>query len=61
MKQSTPTYDEALRAASKYYEGNEAAACHWIETCALKDASGNLLETTPEDTLRRCASALARI
>ncbi len=61
MKQSTPTYDEALRAASKYYEGNEAAACHWIETCALKDASGNLLETTPEAMLRRCAGALARI
>ena len=61
MKQSTPTYDEALRAASKYYEGNEAAACHWIETCALKDASGNLLETAPEATLRRCAGALARI
>lgn len=61
MKQTTTTYDEALRAASKYYEGNETAACQWIETCALKDASGHLLEAMPEATLRRCAGALARI
>lgn len=61
VKQTTTTYDEALRAASKYYEGNETAACQWIETCALKDASGHLLEAMPEATLRRCAGALARI
>ena len=61
MKQTTTTYDEALRAASKYYEGNETAACQWIETCALKDASGHLPEAMPEATLRRCAGALARI
>ncbi len=61
VKQTTTTYDEALRAASKYYEGNETAACQWIETCALKDASGHLPEAMPEATLRRCAGALARI
>ncbi len=60
-KKKTYTYQEALKASTTYFEGDELAANVWINKYALKDSSGNIYELTPDDMHRRIASELARI
>ncbi len=55
------TYEEALAAATKYFEGDELAAGVWLSKYALKDSFGNIFETTPADMHQRMASEIARI
>ncbi len=55
------TYEEALKAATAYFDGDELAAGVWLSKYALKDSYGNIFETTPADMHQRMASEIARI
>lgn len=57
----TFTHQEALQAATAYFNGDELAANVWINKYALKDSYGNIYEATPEDMHRRIAAELARV
>ncbi len=60
-KTKTYTYQEALKASTKYFKGDELAANVWVNKYALKDSKGNIYERTPDDMHRRIAAELARI
>ena len=53
--------EDALAAATQYFEGDTLAATVWMNKYALKDSVGNLYERTPDDMHHRIASELARI
>ena len=55
------TFEEAMEASTKYFNGDELAANVWINKYALKDSAGNLYEQSPDDMHRRIASEIARI
>lgn len=55
------SYDQALAAATEYFQGDELAAGVWVSKYALKDSAGNIYECTPDDMHRRMARELARI
>ncbi len=57
----TYTFQEALKEATKYFEGDELAANVWINKYALKDSAGNIYEKSPDDMHRRIATELFRI
>lgn len=57
----TYTFKDALKAATRYFKGDELAANVWINKYALKDSDGNLYERTPDDMHERIATELARI
>lgn len=54
-------YQEALKASSEYFNGDELAASVFLNKYALKDSFGNLYELTPADMHKRLAKELARI
>ena len=53
--------EEALKASTVYFNGDEMAARVWINKYALKDSYGNIFEQTPDDMHRRIARELARV
>ncbi len=55
------TYEEALAASIKYFNGDELAAGVWLNKYALKDSHGNIFEKTPAEMHRRMAKEIARI
>jgi ribonucleoside-diphosphate reductase alpha chain len=55
------TYDEALKAATAYFDGDELAAGVWLNKYALKDSFGNIFEKNPDDMHRRMAKEIARV
>lgn len=55
------SYEEALAASTKYFNGDELAAGVWLNKYALKDSYGNIFERTPDDMHRRMAKEIARI
>jgi len=57
----TFTFDEVYAASLKYFEGDELAAKVWANKYALKDASGNIYEKTPDDMHHRLAREIARV
>ena len=59
--QQTYTYDEALEASVKYFDGDELAASVWINKYAMKDSFGKIYEKYPEDMHRRLAAEFERI
>jgi ribonucleoside-diphosphate reductase alpha chain len=63
MKQATDFIDaeEAKSLCLEYFGGDELAATTWINKYAMRDASGNLLESSPEDMHRRMATEFASI
>ncbi len=61
MEEKKYTYDEALDASLKYFNGDELAARVWVTKYALKDSLGNIYELTPEDMHSRIANEIARI
>src|SRR5690606_36723572 len=54
-------YSETVKAATKYFKGDELAANVWVNKYALKDSAGNIYEKTPDDMHHRLASEIARI
>ena len=57
----TYTQEEAFRAASKYFKGDNLAARVWLNKYALKDSEGHIYELTPNDMHRRIAKELATV
>ncbi|MCB0520752.1 MAG: adenosylcobalamin-dependent ribonucleoside-diphosphate reductase [Saprospiraceae bacterium] len=55
------TFQEALKASTKYFDGDELAANVWVNKYALKDSAGNIYEKSPDDMHRRIAAELFRI
>src|SRR3989339_1935731 len=55
------TYEEAMSASLRYFNGDELAASVWINKYAMKDSFGNLYEASPEDMHRRLAKEFARV
>ncbi|MDX2133546.1 MAG: adenosylcobalamin-dependent ribonucleoside-diphosphate reductase [Saprospiraceae bacterium] len=55
------TYEEALRHAARYFNGDELSAGVWLNKYALKDSWGHIYERTPDDMHRRMAAELARM
>lgn len=53
--------DEAFKAASEYFNGDELAARVWVNKYSLKDSDGNIYEESPVDMHNRLASEIARI
>ncbi len=59
---TTPVaYDEAIKAATVYFNGDELAATVWVSKYALKDSFGKIYERTPDEMHRRIAAELSRI
>jgi ribonucleoside-diphosphate reductase alpha chain len=57
----TWSFEEALEASTRYFDGDSLAANVWISKYALKNSAGDLFERTPDDMHRRLAKELARI
>ncbi len=58
---SPVAYDEAVKAATEYFNGDELAATVWVNKYALKDSLGNIYERTPDEMHRRIAGEIFRI
>ncbi|MCC6462953.1 MAG: adenosylcobalamin-dependent ribonucleoside-diphosphate reductase [Saprospiraceae bacterium] len=57
----TYTHEEALAAATDYFEGDTLAAGVWVNKYALKDSFGKIYERSPEQMHRRIAAEIARM
>lgn len=55
------TYDEAIKASTEYFNGDDLAARVFVDKYALRDSEQNLLEATPRDMHLRIAKQFARI
>ena len=55
------SYEEAVDASIRYFNGDELAARVWANKYALKDSFGNLFEKTPDDMHRRLAREIHRV
>jgi len=55
------SFEEAVAASLKYFNGDELAANVWVNKYALKDSQGNIYELTPDDMHRRMAKEIARV
>lgn len=53
--------EEVIARALEYFEGDELATKIWIEKYALHDKEGNLVESSPDDTIQRVCKELLRI
>ena len=58
---ATYNFDEAFKASTEYFGGDELAAKVWVSKYALKDSFGNLYERTPDDMHHRLAREISRI
>ena len=61
MEKQSYTYDEALKASLEYFDGDELAACVWVNKYAMKDSFGVIYEKSPEQMHWRIANEIARI
>lgn len=61
VKEETFTYDEVLSKALDYFNGDELAATTWMNKYAMRNKSGEFLETTPNDMHWRMARSFGRI
>lgn len=57
----TYPYEEAMKGAIAYFNGDTLAANVWVNKYALKDSDGNIYELTPDDMHWRLAKEIARI
>ena len=55
------THEEAMAAATEYFQGDTLAASVWLNKYALKDSWGKIYERSPDDMHRRIARELARM
>lgn len=61
MERKIYSFDEANKASSVYFKGDELASKVWVSKYALKDSDGNIYEKTPTDMHKRLAKELARV
>lgn len=55
------SHEEALAAATEYFQGDTLAAGVWLNKYALKDSFGKIYERNPDEMHRRIAAEIARI
>lgn len=55
------THEEALKASTEYFKGDELAATVFVTKYALRNERGELVELTPADMHRRLAREFARV
>ena len=55
------SYDDALKASTEYFNGNELPARVFLDKYALRDNEQNLVEKTPTDMHWRIAKEFARV
>ena len=60
-KQKTYSYEQVLKAAVSYFNGDELAATTWMNKYAMKDTSGEFVELSPNDMHKRMAKEFGRI
>jgi ribonucleoside-diphosphate reductase alpha chain len=60
-KKKVYSFEEAVAASKKYFNGDELAAQVWVNKYALKDSDGNIYEQTPDDMHMRLAKEINRI
>lgn len=60
-EKKTYTFDEAFKASTEYFGGDELAAKVWVNKYAVKDSFGNIYEKTPDDMHWRIANEIARV
>jgi len=61
IKKETYTYQNVLKTALDYFNGDELAATTWINKYCLKNANGDYLERTPDEMHKRMAKEFGRI
>lgn len=61
METQTYSYDEAVEASIRYFDGDELAARVWVNKYAVKDSFGKIYEKSPEDMHWRIANEIARV
>ncbi|MGB5989674.1 MAG: adenosylcobalamin-dependent ribonucleoside-diphosphate reductase [Marinifilaceae bacterium] len=61
MNMKRYSIDDAFKASTDYFKGDELAARVWVNKYALKDSFGNIYELTPNDMHNRLAKEIARI
>lgn len=57
----TYTYNQVLKKALKYFDGDELAATTWMKKYAVKNSDGEFEETSPEDMHHRMAKEFAKV
>ena len=55
------SYNEAVEASKKYFDGDDLAATVWVSKYAPKDSYGHIYEKTPRDMHERIAAEIERI
>ena len=60
-KQKTYTYEEVLKSAVAYFNGDELAGTTWMNKYAMKDYEGEFVEKNPDDMHKRMAKEFGRI
>jgi len=60
-KQKTYPYEQVLKAAVAYFNGDELAGTTWMNKYAMKDHDGEFVEQNPDDMHRRMAKEFGRI
>ncbi len=57
----TYSYDQALKISTRYFNGDALAATVWINKYALKDTTGKIYESNPDEMHLRIAKEITRI
>ncbi len=60
MRKKTFTYEEVLKKSIVYFHGDEFAASTWLNKYAMKNKSGDYLESSPDDMHKRLAKAFSK-
>ena len=55
------SYEDAVKAAVQYFNGDDLAGTVWVSKYALKDSYGKIYERSPEEMHRRIAAEIFRI
>ena len=55
------SYNEAVEASKKYFDGDDLAATVWVSKYALKDSYGHIYEKSPREMHERIAAEIERI
>ena len=55
------SFDEAFKASTKYFKGDELAARVWVNKYALKHSNGDIYEKDPNDMHLRIAKEIVRV
>jgi ribonucleoside-diphosphate reductase alpha chain len=60
-KRKTYSHEEALNSSVTYFDGDTLAASVWLNKYALKDVTGKIYESNPDEMHHRIAKEIARI